>query len=86
VQPLASSAVGITSTFSRDYPVVEAVLEREKPDFVQIDYSLDNREAEKTILLLAADIRAGVLIALPYGNGEFGTGFLPPETGAPKGA
>ena len=32
--------VGITSTFHRDYPVVEAVLEREKPDFVQIDYSL----------------------------------------------
>jgi len=30
--------VGITSTFHRDYPAVEAVLEREKPDFVQIDY------------------------------------------------
>ena len=62
--------VGITSTFHRDYPVVEAVLEREKPDFVQIDYSLDNRRAEKTILPLAAEIRAGVLTALPYGNGR----------------
>jgi aryl-alcohol dehydrogenase-like predicted oxidoreductase len=62
--------VGITSTFHRDYPVVEAVLEREKPDFVQIDYSLDNRGAEKTILPLAAEIRAGVLTALPYGNGR----------------
>ena len=30
--------VGITSTFRRDYPVVEAVLKREKPDFDQIDY------------------------------------------------
>ncbi len=62
--------VGITSTFHRDYSVVEAVLEREKPDFVQIDYSLDNRGAEKAILPLAAEIRAGVLTALPYGNGR----------------
>jgi aryl-alcohol dehydrogenase-like predicted oxidoreductase len=62
--------VGITSTFHRDYPAVEAVLEREKPDFVQIDYSIDNRGAEKTILPLAAEIRAGVLTALPYGDGR----------------
>jgi aryl-alcohol dehydrogenase-like predicted oxidoreductase len=62
--------VGITSTFHHDYPAVESVLEREKPDFVQIDYSLDNRGAEKTILPLAAEVRAGVLTALPYGNGR----------------
>ena len=62
--------VGITSTTSRDYPAVEAVLKREKPDFVQIDYSLDNRGAEKSILPLAAEVRAGVLTALPYGNGR----------------
>jgi aryl-alcohol dehydrogenase-like predicted oxidoreductase len=62
--------VGITSTFHRDYPAVEAVMEREKPDFVQVDYSLDNRAAEKTILPMAAEIRAGVLTALPYGNGR----------------
>jgi aryl-alcohol dehydrogenase-like predicted oxidoreductase len=62
--------VGITSTFQRDYPAVEAVLEREKPDFVQIDYSLDNRGVEKTILPLAAEIKAGVLTAVPYGNGR----------------
>ena len=60
--------VGITSTFRRDYPAVEAVLGREKPDFVQIDYSIDNREAEKTILPLAAEVGAGVLTALPYGR------------------
>ena len=62
--------VGITSTFHRDYPAVEAVMEREKPDFVQIDYSLDNRAAEKTILPMAAEIKVGVLTALPYGNGR----------------
>ena len=62
--------VGITSTFHRDYPAVEAIMKREKPDFVQIDYSLDNRIAEKAILPMAADIKAGVLTALPYGNGR----------------
>lgn len=62
--------VGITSTYRRDYPAVEAVLQREKPDFVQIDYSLDNRGAETSILPLAAEVRAGVLTALPYGNGR----------------
>lgn len=62
--------IGVTSTSHRDYPAVEAVLKREKPDFVQIDYSLDNRLAEKTILPLAAEISAGVLTALPYGNGR----------------
>jgi aryl-alcohol dehydrogenase-like predicted oxidoreductase len=62
--------IGITSTFRQDYPAVEAVLEREKPDFVQIDYSIDNRGAEKTILPLAAEVHAGVLTAMPYGNGR----------------
>jgi aryl-alcohol dehydrogenase-like predicted oxidoreductase len=62
--------VGITSTFHRDYQAVADVLEREKPDFVQIDYSLDSREAEKTILPLAAQVGAAVLTAVPYGNGR----------------
>lgn len=60
--------IGITSTYRGDFPAVEAVLKREKPDFVQIDYSIDNREAEKRILPLAAEVGAGVLTALPFGR------------------
>ncbi|MDR3420777.1 MAG: aldo/keto reductase [Xanthobacteraceae bacterium] len=60
--------IGITSTRHADFPAIEAVLGREKPDFVQIDYSLDDREAEKRILPLAAEIKAGVLTALPFGR------------------
>ena len=59
---------GITSTFHDDFTAVEAVLRREKPDFVQFDYSLDNRLAEKRILPLAAEFKAGVLTALPFGR------------------
>lgn len=60
--------IGITSTFHNDFAAVEAVLAREKPDFVQIDYSLDNREVEKRILPLAHDVKAAVLTALPFGR------------------
>lgn len=61
---------GITSTYHGDFPAIEAVLGHEKPDFVQIDYSLDNREAEDRILPLAAELRAAVLTALPFGRGR----------------
>ena len=60
--------IGITSTYHSDFDAVEAVLGREKPDFVQVDYSIDNRLVEKRILPLAADVGAGVLTALPFGR------------------
>lgn len=60
--------VGITSTYHGSFPAVEAVLAREKPDFVQIDYSIDDREAERRILPIAAEVKAGVLTALPFGR------------------
>jgi aryl-alcohol dehydrogenase-like predicted oxidoreductase len=62
--------IGVTSTFHGDFAAVEAVLGRERPDFVQIDYSLEDREAEKRILPLAAEVKAGVLTALPFGRGR----------------
>ena len=62
--------VGITSTYHRSFPALEAVLTREQPDFVQVDYSLDNREAEKRILPRAAEVKAAVLTALPFGRGR----------------
>jgi aryl-alcohol dehydrogenase-like predicted oxidoreductase len=62
--------VGVTSTFHGDFPAMEAVIARERPDFVQIDYSLGDREAQKRILPLAAEIKAGVLTAQPFGSGR----------------
>jgi aryl-alcohol dehydrogenase-like predicted oxidoreductase len=62
--------IGITSTFHGDFAAVEAVLGRERPDFVQIDYSLDDRTAEQRILPLAAEIKAAVLTAQPFGRGR----------------
>ena len=60
--------IGITSTFHGDFAAIEAVLAREKPDFVQIDYSLEDRTVENRILPLASEVKAGVLTALPFGR------------------
>lgn len=60
--------IGITSTYHNDFDALAAVLGREKPDFVQVDYSIDNRLAERRILPLAAETGAAVLTALPFGR------------------
>jgi aryl-alcohol dehydrogenase-like predicted oxidoreductase len=60
--------VGITTTYKSDYDAAEAVLRREKPDFLQVDYSLADREAEKRLLPAARDTGAAVLTALPFGR------------------
>jgi len=61
--------IGITSTSHGTFAALEAILQREKPDFVQIDYSIDDREAEQRILPVASEVKAGVLTALPFGRG-----------------
>src|SRR6185312_10907297 len=35
---------GITTTFERSYGAMEAIVRRAKPDFLEIDYAIDNRE------------------------------------------
>ncbi len=61
---------GITTTEHGDFAAAEAILRREKPDFLQIDYSLEDREAEKRLIPLAAEIGAAVLTAVPLGRGS----------------
>ncbi len=62
--------VGITSTYHPDFDAVEAVLRREKPDFLEIDYALDDRIAEQRIIPACADLGVAILVALPLGNGR----------------
>jgi aryl-alcohol dehydrogenase-like predicted oxidoreductase len=60
--------VGVTSTFPRDFAAMEAVIKREKPDFVELNYSLGDREVEKRLLPACADAGSAVLTALPFGR------------------
>jgi aryl-alcohol dehydrogenase-like predicted oxidoreductase len=62
--------IGITTTFKGDYGAAEAILKRGKPDFLEIDYAIDNRDAEERLLPAAADVGAAVLVALPFGRGK----------------
>ncbi len=60
--------VGITTSFSRQYEAFATVLEREKPDFAQVNYSLGDREAEARILPAARHAGVAVLVNLPFGR------------------
>ena len=61
---------GITTSNDRSYAEYESTMRREKLDFIQIDYALDNRKAEERILPLARDLGMAVLINLPFGRGR----------------
>lgn len=61
---------GITTTFEGSYAAAEAIIKRTKPDFLEIDYAIDNREAEQRVLPAAQEAGTAVLIALPFGRGR----------------
>ena len=58
--------IGITTSFGGDFDAVEAVVRREKPDFLQVNYSLADRTAEKRVIPAAAEVGAAVLTDLPF--------------------
>jgi len=68
--------IGITHYTASAYPQVEAVLGAEKLDFLQINYSIDNREAEQRLLPLALDRGVAVIVNMPFGGGALLRGLL----------
>ena len=62
--------IGVTHYAASAYPEVERVLRREKLDFLQVNYSLAEREAEERILPLARERGVAVLVNRPFGGGE----------------
>jgi aryl-alcohol dehydrogenase-like predicted oxidoreductase len=60
--------VGVTTSRDSQYEEMEAVLKKEKLDFVQVDYSIENRTAAERILPLALERGVAVLINLPFGR------------------
>lgn len=77
--------VGITTSFERQHQEFEQTMKAEALDFIQVDYALDNRKADRRILPLAADRGTGVMINLPFGRGRLFTAVqgksLPPWAG-----
>jgi aryl-alcohol dehydrogenase-like predicted oxidoreductase len=61
--------IGITTSFNGDHDAIAACALKEKPDFVQVNYSIIDRAAEKRVLPAAKDVGAAVLCNLPFGRG-----------------
>jgi aryl-alcohol dehydrogenase-like predicted oxidoreductase len=62
--------IGVTTSSERQYAALEAVMRKEPLDFIQLDYTVDNRVAAERILPLAQDKGIGVLVNLPFGRGR----------------
>src|SRR5260370_17923335 len=58
---------GITYSEDSGFGEVERIMRLQKPDFVQINYSLVDRGAAQRILPLAQELRMGVIINRPFG-------------------
>jgi aryl-alcohol dehydrogenase-like predicted oxidoreductase len=62
--------VGVTTSFGRQYEQMEQVLRREELDFVQVNYSLGEREAAERLLPLAQDRGMAVIVNEPFNVGR----------------
>jgi diketogulonate reductase-like aldo/keto reductase len=60
---------GITHSETRGFGEVERIMRTQKPDFVQINYSLVERGAAARILPLAQELHMGVIVNRPFGGG-----------------
>jgi diketogulonate reductase-like aldo/keto reductase len=61
--------LGVTHYRSSAYDELERVMRCEMLDFVQLNYSIDDRAAEHRLLPLAADRGIAVLVNQPFGGG-----------------
>lgn len=61
--------VGATVIVKQLYPQLEALMRNEPIDFIGVDYSLDNRNAEEKILPLAQERKIGVVAYFPFSTG-----------------
>ncbi len=62
--------VGVTHYTDSAHADLEAVMRTEPLDFVQFNYSVESRGAEKRLLPLAADLGIAVLVNLPFTGGK----------------
>jgi diketogulonate reductase-like aldo/keto reductase len=61
--------IGITHYTSSAYPEVERLLKTRHYDFLQINYSLGERESEKRVLPLAKELGVAVIANRPFAEG-----------------
>jgi len=62
--------IGVTHYNSSAFPEIEKILRTEKLDFLQINYSLMEPEAEQRVLPLAQGRGVAVIVNRPFGAGD----------------
>ncbi|TAJ23375.1 MAG: aldo/keto reductase [Planctomycetota bacterium] len=60
--------IGVQVIADNQYEKLESMMRNEPIDFVGVDYAIDNRGVEETILPLAEERKIGVLAYLPFGG------------------
>ncbi len=63
--------IGVTVSEPRRHADLESFLKRERPDTIQVNYSITERESEDRIIPLAADRGVAVIINRPFMNGAY---------------
>jgi diketogulonate reductase-like aldo/keto reductase len=71
--------IGMTTSHGRRHDELEALLERERMDFVQLTYNLADRQVEKVLLPLAAGRGTAVIVNRPFDGGD----LFGPKTAKP---
>jgi aryl-alcohol dehydrogenase-like predicted oxidoreductase len=61
--------IGITTSRAEQHEQMREYLQKYPLDFVQVDYSITNRDAAKSILPLARQRKVAVLVNTPFGFG-----------------
>ena len=62
--------IGITTSRESQYEELEKAMKTEKMDFLQINYSLEQRTSAERLLPLAADLGMAVIINRAFGGGR----------------
>ncbi len=60
--------IGVTSTSKEQYGELARVMRAEPLDFIGVDYAVDNRSVEETILPLAVERGIAVMVYVPFGR------------------
>ncbi len=60
--------MGVTSTSKSQYGELERMMRVEPLDFIGVDYAVDNRSVEETILPLAIERKIAVMVYVPFGR------------------
>jgi aryl-alcohol dehydrogenase-like predicted oxidoreductase len=62
--------LGVTHYHAGAYDALEQAIKPGEMDFVQLNFSIAEREAEQRILRVAADVGTAVIVNRPYANGS----------------